>query len=64
VGDTLLFDVRGDPMVTIRCGDLMVTQGKIGRIGDHMAIQIAKPLRRSRTTLAAFEQGVSVRRDR
>ncbi|PPD14573.1 MAG: flagellar motor switch protein FliM [Methylobacterium sp.] len=64
VGDTLVFDVRGDPMVTVRCGDLMVTQGKIGRIGDHMAIQIAKPLRRSRTTLAAFEQGVSVRRDR
>lgn len=64
VGDTLLFDVRGDPMVTVRCGDLLVTQGKIGRIGDNMAIQIAKPLRRSRTTIAAFEQGVSVRRDR
>jgi flagellar motor switch protein FliM len=54
----------GDPMVTVRCGDLMVSQGKIGRIGDNIAIQIAKPLKRSRTTLSAFEQGVSVRRDR
>ncbi len=64
VGDTLMFDVRGDPLVTLRCGDMLVTQGRIGRMGDNMAIEIAKPLKRSRTTLAAFEQGASVRRDR
>ena len=64
VGDTLQFDVRGDPLVNIRCGDLLVTQGRIGRIGDNVAIQVAKPLRKSKTTIAAFEQGASVRRDR
>lgn len=64
VGDTLVFDVRGDPLVTLRCGDMLVTQGRIGRMGDYMAIEIAKPLKRSKTTLAAFEQGASVRRDR
>lgn len=64
VGDTLLFDVRGDPMVSIRCGDMPISEGRIGRIGDNMAIQLARPLKRSRTTFAAFEQGASVRRDR
>jgi flagellar motor switch protein FliM len=64
VGDTLVFDVRGDPLVTLRCGDMLVTQGRIGRMGDNMAIEIAKPLKRSKTTFAAFEQGASVRRDR
>lgn len=64
VGDTLVFDVRGDPMVTLRCGDMLLTQGRIGRMGDNMAIEVAKPLKRSKTTMAAFEQGASVRRDR
>ena len=64
VGDTLLFDVRGEPMVNLRCGDLLVSQGRIGRMGDNMAIEIARPLRKSKTTFAAFEQGASVRRDR
>jgi flagellar motor switch protein FliM len=64
VGDTLLFDVRGDPMVSIRCGDMPISEGRIGRLGDNMAIQLARPLRKSRTTFAAFEQGASVRRDR
>jgi flagellar motor switch protein FliM len=64
VGDTLIFDVRGDPMVSLRCGDMPISEGRIGRVGDFMAIQVARSLRRSRTTFAAFEQGASVRRDR
>ncbi len=64
VGDTLVFDVRGDPLVNLRCGDMLVTQGRIGRMGDNMAIEVARPLKKSRTTFAAFEQGASVRRDR
>lgn len=64
VGDTLIFDVRGDPVVTLRCGDMLLTQGRIGRMGDNMAVEVAQPLKRSRTTMKAFEQGASVRRDR
>lgn len=64
VGDTLVFDVRGDPLVNLRCGEMLVTQGRIGRMGDNMAIEVARPLKKSRTTFAAFEQGASVRRDR
>jgi flagellar motor switch protein FliM len=64
VGDTLVFDVRGDPMVTLRCGDMLLSQGRIGRMGDNMAVEVAKPLKQSRTTMLAFEQGASERRDR
>jgi flagellar motor switch protein FliM len=64
VGDTLVFDVRGDPMITLRCGDMLLSQGRIGRMGDNIAVEVAKPLKQSRTTMAAFEQGASERRDR
>ena len=55
VGDTLMFDARPTELVTLRCGDWILTQGRIGRIDDKIAVQVARPLRRSRTTLAAFE---------
>ncbi len=61
-GDTILFDVKADPMVQIRCGDQAVTEGRMGRLGDSIAIQVMQPLMRSKTTLAVFEQG-SGRRD-
>jgi len=64
VGDTLLFDLKPDPLVKLRCGESVVSEGRIGRLGDNIAIQVAKPLRRSKTTLAAFEQGASMGRDR
>lgn len=64
VGDTLMFDVRGEPVISLCCGEMMVTQGRIGRLGDNVAVQVSKPLRPSKTTFAAFEQGASVRRDR
>lgn len=55
VGDTLLFDVRPNEPITLRCGEWALTQGRIGRIDDTVAVQVARPLRRARTTLAAFE---------
>ncbi len=62
-GDTLLFDVKADPVVQIRCGDQPVTEGRMGRLGENIAVQVLGPLIRSRTTLAVFEQGPSSRRD-
>ncbi|MDJ1158448.1 flagellar motor switch protein FliM [Chelatococcus sp. SYSU_G07232] len=55
VGDTLVFDMPADGLVSLRCGDLVLSEGRIGRAGDNVAIQVARPLRRSRTTLAVFE---------
>ena len=55
VGDTLLFDSRPNELVTLRCGDWTLSQGRIGRLDDRIAVQVVRPLRRSRTTLAAYE---------
>lgn len=55
VGDTLMFDARPSELVTLRCGDWRLTQGRVGRVDDKIAVQVVRPLRRSRTTLAAFE---------
>src|SRR3974390_3204973 len=55
VGDTLTLDIKPDAMVTVRCGDVTLTEGRMGRVGDHVAVRVAKPLRRPRTTFAMFE---------
>jgi flagellar motor switch protein FliM len=55
VGDTLMLDVRPDSLVDLRCGEVVLTQARMGRAGDAVAVQVAQPLRRSRTTLAVFE---------
>ena len=55
VGDTLIFDARPDRFVTLRCGDFCVTEGRVGRVDDKIAIQTVAPLRRSKTTIATFD---------
>jgi flagellar motor switch protein FliM len=55
VGDTLTLDLRPDTMVTVRCGDVTLTEGRMGRVGDHVAVRVAKPLRKPRMTFAMFE---------
>jgi flagellar motor switch protein FliM len=57
VGDTILFDIKSDPVIQVRCGDQQVTEGRMGRIGEHMAVQVLSPLMRSSTSLAIFDQG-------
>jgi flagellar motor switch protein FliM len=59
VGDTILFDTRPDDLVTLRCGDWVLTQGRAGRLDEKIAVQVVRPLRRSRTTLAAFESSMN-----
>jgi flagellar motor switch protein FliM len=55
VGDTLMLELKPDAMVTVRCGDVSMTEGRMGRVGDRVAVRVAKPLRRPRTTFAMFE---------
>ena len=55
IGDTLMFDTRPDSIVSLRCGDFIVSEGRIGRVDDKIAVQVVSPLRRSKTTLAAFD---------
>ncbi len=60
VGDTLMLDVRPDALVKVRCGDAVLSEGRMGRIGDRVAVKVAKPLRRSKTTMAMFERAGSM----
>ena len=56
VGDTLPLDMRADANVTVRCGDVTISEGRMGRVGDRVAIRVTKPLRKPSTTLAMFEK--------
>ena len=55
VGDTLMLDLKSDAPVIVRCGDTMLTEGRMGRVGDRVAVRVGKPLRKPSTTLAMFE---------
>ena len=56
VGDTLMLELKPDAMVTVRCGDVTLTEGRMGKVGDRVAVRVAKQLRRPRTTFAMFEK--------
>ena len=56
VGDTLPLDMRADALVAVRCGSVTLTEGRMGRVGDRVAIRVTKQLRKPGTTLAMFEK--------
>src|SRR6266571_6360244 len=56
VGDTLTLELRPNAVVTVRCGDVTLTEGRMGRVGDRVAVRVAKALRKPRTTFAMFEK--------
>src|SRR6201993_4058435 len=56
VVDTLPLDMRADALVSVRCGSVTLTEGRMGRVGDRVAIRVTKPLRKPKTTLAMFER--------
>src|SRR5512139_3241849 len=45
VGDTLMLEIKPEAMVTVRCGDVLLTEGRMGRVGDRVAIRVTKQLR-------------------
>ena len=55
VGDTLTLEIRPDALVTVRCGDVTLTEGRMGRVGDRVAVRVIRPLRKPKTTFAMFE---------
>src|SRR6185503_17604961 len=56
VGDTLMLDIKPDAMVSVRCGDVTLSEGRMGRVGDRVAVRVSKPLRKPHTTFAMFEK--------
>jgi len=49
-------ELKPDALVTVRCGDVTLTEGRMGKVGDRVAVRVAKALRRPRTTFAMFEK--------
>jgi flagellar motor switch protein FliM len=64
VGDTLDLDLNPEALVTMRCGDVALTDGRMGRVSDRIAVRIAKPLRKPTTTFAVFETAGAPSRER
>ena len=56
VGDTLPLEINADALVAVRCGSVTLTEGRMGRVGDRVAIRVTKPLRKPNTTFAMFEK--------
>jgi flagellar motor switch protein FliM len=56
VGDTLPLDMRPDASVAVRCGNVTLTEGRMGRVGDRVAIRVSRHLRKPNTTFAMFER--------
>src|SRR3974390_1104895 len=56
VGDTLPLEMAVDALVSVRCGSVTLTEGRMGRVGERVAIRVTKPLRKPKTTLAMFER--------
>jgi flagellar motor switch protein FliM len=56
VGDMLPLELKPDALVAVRCGDVTLTEGRMGRVGDRVAVRVSKPLRKPRTTFAMFEK--------
>jgi flagellar motor switch protein FliM len=55
VGDTLMLEIKPDALVSVRCGDVILTEGRMGKVGDRVAVRVGKPLRKPQTTFAMFE---------
>ncbi|KWV46488.1 flagellar motor switch protein FliM [Bradyrhizobium macuxiense] len=56
VGDTLPLEIGADSLVSVRCGNVTLTEGRMGRVGDRVAIRVTKNLRKPQTTFAMFEK--------
>ncbi|MEM6625406.1 MAG: flagellar motor switch protein FliM [Pseudomonadota bacterium] len=44
VGDTLLMNAAPDTKVALKCGDIHLTEGQIGRIGNKVAMRVDAPI--------------------
>jgi flagellar motor switch protein FliM len=47
--------MKSDAPVIVRCGAVTLTEGRMGRVGDRVAVRVTKTLRKPSTTYAMFE---------
>jgi flagellar motor switch protein FliM len=44
VGDTLMLDAPPDSLVTLKCGAVNLSQGRVGRMGHALAVRVERPI--------------------
>ncbi|MET0545644.1 MAG: flagellar motor switch protein FliM [Caulobacterales bacterium] len=44
VGDTLMLNAGPESPITLKCGDVTVTKGRMGRIGHRIAVRVDEPI--------------------
>nr|WP_284366310.1 flagellar motor switch protein FliM [Maritalea porphyrae] len=54
-GDTLMFERSPSDPVSLRCGDVMLTEGIMGHIGKNVSVRVTRPLNPPKVTMAVFE---------
>ncbi len=54
-GETIMFDTAPTEPVRLRCGDVELTEGVMGHIGNHVSVRVSRPLNPPKVTMAAFE---------
>jgi len=54
-GDTLMFERTPNDPVSLRCGDVMLTEGIMGHIGKNVSVRVTRPLNPPKVTMAVFE---------
>jgi len=62
IGDTLMLDADPDEPIILKIGDAVLTEARMGKVADAIAVRIAKPFRRPKMTLQAFEKAGEMRR--
>lgn len=46
VGSTVLLDCSPEDEVTMRCGNIPITTGILGKVGEHIAVSLNEPIKR------------------
>jgi len=54
-GDTLMFERTPNDPVSLRCGDVLLSEGVMGHIGKNVSVRVTRPLNPPKVTMAVFE---------
>jgi flagellar motor switch protein FliM len=54
-GETVMFDRTPADPVTLKCGNVELTEAIMGHIGSNVSVRVTKPLNAPKVTMAAFE---------
>ncbi|MEO1066417.1 MAG: flagellar motor switch protein FliM [Pseudomonadota bacterium] len=59
VGQTLLLRQNPDDLIDVRVGGVSMSSGQIGRVNDHISVQITRGLKPQKMTLDGYEKAIA-----